>query len=107
MTIYEYLVLIWELVYYKKVISLIEADILWNWLEAFLNNIVIQNNINLDSANCFLYSAKVERPLPEDYIRQELLYGSNYVSQEYLDKAKIDSDKQAIKAPSIVILRKQ
>ena len=106
-TIHEYLVLIWELVHYKEVMSLVEADIPWNRLEAFLNKVVIQNNINLDSANRFLHSAKVERPLPEDYIRQGSLYGRNYVSQEYLDEAKIDNDEQAIEAPSMAALRKQ
>ena len=106
-SIHEYLVLIWELVHYKEVMNLIEADILWTRLEAFLNHVVVQNNMNLDSANHFPHSAKVERPLPEDYARQGLLYGRNYISQEYLDEAKVDSDEQAIEAPSMAALRKQ
>ena len=106
-TLHEYLVLIWELVHYKEVMNLIEADIPWTRLEAFLNNIVVQNNINLNSANHFPHSAKVERPLPEDYVRQGLMYGRNYISQEYLDEAKVDSDEQAIEAPSMAALRKQ
>ena len=106
-TIHEYLVLIRELVHYKEVMDLIEADIQWTRLEAFLNNVVVQNSMSLDSANHFPHSAKMERPLPEDYVRQGLLYGRNYVSQEYLDEAKLDSDEQAIEAPSMAALRKQ
>ena len=68
---------------------------------------MVQNNIKLNNTNYFPYSIKVERLLSEDYIKQGLLYKRNYISQEYLNKAKINSDKQAIKAPSIVILRKQ
>ena len=93
--------------HYKEVMSLIEADIPWNLLEALLNNVVIQKSINFDGANRFPHSAKVERPLPEDYIRQGLLYGRNYVSQEYLDEAKGDSNEQAIETPSMAALRKQ
>ena len=106
-TIHEFLVLIWELVHYKEVMDLIKADIPWTRLEAFLNSIVVQNNMSLDSANHFPHSARVERPLPENYIRQGLLYGRNYVSQDYLDEAKLDSDEQAIKAPSMAASRKQ
>ena len=106
-TIHEFLVLIWELVHYKKVVSLTEADIPWTRLEAFLNSVVVQNNVSLDSANHFPHSAKTERPLPEDYTRQSLLYGGNCVSQEYLDEAKVDSNEQAIEAPSIAASRKQ
>ena len=106
-TIHKYFVLIWELVHYKEVMTLVEADIPWNQLEAFLNSVVIQNNIDLDNANRFPHSAEVEKPLPEDYIRRGLLYGINYVSQEYLDEAKIDSNEQAIEAPSMAVLRKQ
>ena len=79
MTIHEYLVLTWELVHHKEVMSLIEADIPWTRLEAFLNSVVVQNNVSLDSANHFPHSAKTERPLPEDYTRQGLLYGRNYI----------------------------
>ena len=61
----------------------------------------------LDSTYRFPHSAKVERPLPEDYIRQGLLYGRNYVSQKYLDEVEVDSDEQANEAPLITALRKQ
>ena len=62
-TIHEFLVLIREVVHYKEVMSLIEADIPWTQLEAFLNSVVVQNNVSLDSANHFSHSAKTERPL--------------------------------------------
>ena len=106
-TLHEYLVLIWELVHYKEVMSLIKADIPWTQLEIFLNHVVIHNNMKLDNANRFPHSVKVERPLPEDYMRQGLLYGRNYVSQKYLDEAKVDSDEQAIEAPSMAAFRRQ
>ena len=106
-TIHECLVLIWELVHYKEVMNLIKADIPWTQLEVFLNHVVIHNNMKLDNANRFPHSVKVERPLPEDYMRQGLLYGRNYVSQKYLDEAKVDSDEQAIEAPSMAAFRRQ
>ena len=87
--------------------NLIKADIPWTRLEAFLNDVVVQNNMNLNIANRFPHSAKVERPLTEDYVRQGLLYGRNYTSQEYLDEAKVDSDEQAIEALSMATQRKQ
>ena len=55
--------------YYKEIINLIKTNILWTRLEAFLNNIIIQNNMKLNSSNRFPHSAKVERPLPKDYTR--------------------------------------
>ena len=74
----------------------------------FLNTIRTQCPIyGDDSDNIFTHLLKDDRLLPEDYIRQGLLYGSNYLPKGYLNEAGIDQDEQEIESPSMVSLRMQ
>ena len=107
-TIHEYFVMIWEFVHYEEIMNLIGADIPWIRMACFLNNIVAQHQTNFKNhSNEFPHSPNVDRPLPEDYVRQGLPYGWNYITQAYLEEANIDSDEQGIEAPSMAAPRKQ
>ena len=109
-TIHEYFVMVSEFVKYTEIMALIQADVPWTRMAIFLNTVITltQHTINLDdTSNAFPHSPNVDRPLPEDYVRQGLLYGWNYVTPAYLDQAGIDQDEQEIEAPSMATLRKQ
>ena len=106
--IHEYFVMVSEFVQYPEIMAVIQADVPWARMAIFLNTTVTQYTISLDSTgNAFPHSPKVDRPLPEDFVRKGLLYGWNYVTTEYLDEAGIDQDEQEIEAPSMATLRKQ
>ena len=106
--IHEYFVMILEFIHYEEVMKLIESDVPWTQMASFLANIVAQYPTKLDNiGNEFPHGPKEDRPLPEDYVRQGLPYGRNYVTRAYLEEANIDRDEQAIEAPSMAASRKQ
>ena len=95
--IHEYFVMVSEFVQYAEIMALIQADVPWTRIATCLNTAVRRYTINLDdTSNVFPHLPKVDRPLPEDYVRQGLLYGWNYVTPAYLAEAGIDHDEQEI-----------
>ena len=106
--IHEFFVVLTELVTYREIMDLIGADVPWIRIEIFLNSIVTKQQTSFGGSRSeFLHSLDVDRPLPEDYVRQGLPYGRNYVSQVNLDRANLDSEEQGIEAPSMAAPRKQ
>ena len=105
-TIHEYFVMVSEFIQYEEIMSLIQADIPWVLMATFLNT-VTQRTGDLGNNNIFPHSPKVDRPLPEDYGRQGLLYGQNYLPSAFLDAAGIDHVEQAIEDSSMALQRQQ
>ena len=60
-----------------------------------------------NGTNLFPHFPNADPPLPEDYVRQSLPYGKDYIEQMYLEEAYIDPDAQDIEAPSMIAPRKE
>ena len=100
--VHEYLVMISEYIHYSEIMTLIQADVPWVHLANFLNRTTDQEYAK--EFPCFPIAG---RPLPEDYARQGLLYGWNYVTQAYLDEAGISEYERELELPTMAHYRKQ
>ena len=84
----------------------IEADVPWDRIVIFLNDLISSVNFRNDNMR-FPHSPEMNRPLPEDYARQGLRCGQEYVPQRYLQEANLDIDEYMVEAASMAVTRKE
>ena len=94
--------MIHKFIHYSEIMTLIQADIPWTYMAAFLNRI-----IDVQYASQKPPEFPNKHSLPEDYTRQGLLYGWNYITSEYLDEAGLHHDEQQIETKSMTVYRRQ